>query len=121
MPQGGIDEGERPRDAALRELQEEIGTAKAAILREHPDWLTYDLPDHLLGVALKGKYRGQKQKWFAMRFEGADSDIDLTRHEPEFADWKWIEADALPGLIVPFKRDIYVQVVAAFRDLAVPG
>jgi putative (di)nucleoside polyphosphate hydrolase len=120
MPQGGIDGDESPRAAALRELEEEIGTDKAEILREHPDWLFYDLPPHLLGVGLRGKYRGQKQKWFAMRFRGTDSDIDLSAHEREFADWKWVDAAALPGLIVPFKRDIYLKVIEAFADLAVP-
>jgi putative (di)nucleoside polyphosphate hydrolase len=120
MPQGGIDDGENPEEAALRELKEEIGTDKARLLRAHPDWLCYDLPHHLLGVALRGKYRGQKQKWFAMRFTGEDGDIDIATHEPEFADWKWLAIDALPSLIVPFKRDTYVKVIDAFRDLAVP-
>ncbi len=118
MPQGGIDEGETPRQAALREMKEEIGTDKAEILREHPDWLTYDLPGHLLGVALHGRYRGQKQKWFALRFTGTDADIDVDTHEPEFAEWKWLAVEALPRLIVPFKRDTYAKVIDAFQDLA---
>jgi putative (di)nucleoside polyphosphate hydrolase len=115
MPQGGIDEGEAPRQAVLRELKEETGTDKAEILGEMDDWLTYDLPPHLVGIAFKGKFRGQKQKWFALRFTGRDSDIDLTAHEPEFSEWKWLALDDLPGVIVPFKRDAYAAVVAAFR------
>ena len=118
MPQGGIDQGETPRQAALRELKEEIGSDKAEPLREMEGWLDYDLPQHLLGVALKGRYRGQRQKWIAMRFLGQDSDIDLNTHEPEFADWKWLAVEALPRLIVPFKRDTYTKVIDAFRDLA---
>jgi putative (di)nucleoside polyphosphate hydrolase len=118
MPQGGIDEGEEPRTAVMRELKEETGTDKAEIIGEMPDWLNYDLPAHLVGIAFHGKYRGQRQKWFALRFRGTDSDFDLHTHEPEFAEWKWMDMDALPGLIVPFKRDTYAKVIAAFRGLA---
>ncbi len=118
MPQGGIDEGETAAEAVKRELKEEVGTDKAEILREHDEWLYYDLPPHLIGVALHGKYRGQKQRWFALRFTGSDSDIDLRTHEPEFATWRWVSMDELPSLIVPFKRDTYKKVIAAFRDLA---
>jgi putative (di)nucleoside polyphosphate hydrolase len=118
MPQGGIDQGETPGQAALRELKEEIGTDKAKPLREMEGWLDYDLPQHLLGVALKGRYRGQRQKWLAMRFTGNDGDIDVNTREPEFADWKWLAMEALPRLIVPFKRDTYAKVIDAFRDLA---
>jgi putative (di)nucleoside polyphosphate hydrolase len=121
MPQGGIDEGETPAEAGLRELKEEIGTDKAEILRERPDWLCYDLPQHLLGVALHGRYRGQKQKWLAMRFAGRDEDIDIATDHPEFAEWKWLAVEALPRLIVPFKRDTYAKVIAEFRDLAFPA
>ena len=121
MPQGGIDEGESPREAVLRELEEEIGTRNAEILREHPDWLTYDLPPRLVGLSLRGRYRGQTQKWFAMRFLGHDSDIDLATPHPEFSHWKWTPIEDLLGLIVPFKRDTYVKVIAAFRDLARPA
>ena len=120
MPQGGIDGDETPAEAGLRELKEEIGTDKAVILREMDDWLSYDLPRHLIGVALHGRYRGQKQKWLAMRFTGHDGDIDIKTHEPEFATWKWLSMEALPGLIVSFKRDTYQKVIAAFRDLAKP-
>jgi putative (di)nucleoside polyphosphate hydrolase len=121
MPQGGIDEGEDLHSAVLRELQEEIGTRKVEFLREHPDWLTYDLPPRLVGVALQGKYRGQKQKWFALRFTGRDSDINVAMPDQEFSDWRWVGVDELLGLIVPFKRDTYAQVVKAFRDLARPN
>jgi len=108
----------RRAEAALRELKEETGTDKATILREHSEWLAYDLPPHLLGVALHGRYRGQKQKWLAMRFTGEDSDINIATPEPEFAQWKWLAVEALPRLIVPFKRDTYAKVIAEFRDLA---
>ena len=118
MPQGGIDEGEEPRQAALRELKEEAGTDKAEIIGEMQDWVTYDLPAHLVGVAFHGKFRGQTQKWFALRFTGEDADINLTTHEPEFSSFQWVGMDELPGLIVPFKRDIYRAVIAAFRGLA---
>lgn len=99
-------------------MKEETGTDKAVILREHSDWLAYDLPAHLLGVALHGRYRGQKQKWLAMRFMGEDRDINIATPEPEFAQWKWLAVEALPRLIVPFKRDTYAKVIAEFRDLA---
>jgi putative (di)nucleoside polyphosphate hydrolase len=118
MPQGGIDGNETPREAALRELQEEIGTNKAEYLREMDEWLAYDLPQHLLGIALHGKYRGQRQKWIAMRFTGQDSDINIATEHPEFGHWKWLAIEALPRLIVPFKRDTYTKVIGEFRDLA---
>ena len=115
MPQGGIDEEEDPQAAVIREVAEETGTDKVEILEETAGWLEYDLPDDLVGVAWKGKYRGQKQKWFALRFTGRDSDFDLAAHaKPEFSDWRWAVLDELPGLIVPFKRTLYGAVVAAF-------
>ena len=121
MPQGGIDEGEDVRSAAIRELTEETGVRSASVLEETPDWLTYDLPDHLLGVAWKGRYRGQKQKWVAFRFTGDDAEIDISGvgHKPEFDDWRWARLDELENLIVPFKRDVYIQVVEAFRHHSV--
>ena len=121
MPQGGIDDGEEPRQTALRELSEEIGTTKVEFIREHPDWLTYDLPSHLVGIAWQGRYRGQKLKWFAVRFVGSDADINLKTEHQEFSDWKWADVDDLLRLIVPFKRETYAQVIAAFSDLAKPA
>ena len=116
LPQGGIDPDEDPTVAVFRELAEEIGTANAEILAEHPAWLTYDLPRHLVGVALKGRFCGQKQKWFALRFLGRDSEIDLSRdHDPEFDAWRWATLSDLPALAVDFKRAIY-EVLA--RDFA---
>ncbi|MBV8651670.1 MAG: RNA pyrophosphohydrolase [Alphaproteobacteria bacterium] len=117
MPQGGIDEGEAPREAALRELEEEIGTAKATILAESRAWLRYDLPAELVGKVWGGRYRGQRQKWFAMRFTGSDTDIDLATEHPEFMDWKWIEPGQLPELIIPFKRQLYRDVLAEFAGI----
>jgi putative (di)nucleoside polyphosphate hydrolase len=121
MPQGGIDPGETPRDTALRELSEEIGTTKVEFLREHPDWLTYDLPPQLVDIAWEGRYRGQKLKWFALRFAGSDADINVKTAHQEFSDWRWVDLGDLLGLIVPFKRETYAQVIAAFSDLAGPA
>ena len=118
MPQGGIDKGEEVRAAAFRELREETGVDKAEIVAEIDDWLTYDLPPELVGHALKGKYRGQKQRWFAMRFLGHDKDVDIAadKHQ-EFSEWAWVPIDELTELVVPFKRAIYERVVKEFAPL----
>jgi len=117
MPQGGIDEGEEPRRAALRELKEEIGTDHAEILAETRGWLRYDLPAEIAGRIWGGRYRGQRQKWFAMRFLGGDAEIDLATEHPEFSGWKWVPPAELPGLIVPFKRPLYVALIEEFAPL----
>ena len=119
LPQGGIDPGEDPAVAVLRELKEEVGTDNAEILGHHPDWLSYDLPDHLLGKALGGRYRGQRQLWFALRFLGKDHEIrlDLDPH-PEFDAWSWSPLDALPTLEVGFKRATYAILATAFAGYA---
>ena len=117
MPQGGIDKGEKPRKAALRELREEIGTDKAEIVAESQGWRPYDLPRELQGVLWKGRFRGQTQKWFLLRFTGKDADIDIATEHPEFLEWKWVELADVPRLIVPFKRKVYEEVVAEFGPL----
>ena len=115
MPQGGIDPGESPRDTAFRELEEEIGTAKAKILAETSGWLSYDLPADIVPNVWGGKYRGQTQKWFALEFTGRDGDIapKNVKH-PEFDEWRWVPPDLLPDLAVSFKRDIYVALLSEF-------
>ena len=121
LPQGGIDAGEDPRAAVLRELAEEIGTDRAEILAEHPDWLTYDLPPDLLGRALGGRYRGQRQRWFALRFLGTDAEIRLDADpHPEFDAWRWGRLAELPALAVGFKQAIYATLAEAFRPFAAP-
>lgn len=121
MPQGGIDDGETPAMAVMRELAEETGTDKATIIAETKEWLSYDLPDDLIGVSWGGRYRGQTQKWFALRFTGVDADFDLAADaKPEFTDWKWVAMAELPGLAVPFKRRLYDEIVAEFQGLAEP-
>jgi putative (di)nucleoside polyphosphate hydrolase len=120
MPQGGVDPGETPRQAAMRELEEEIGTAKADILAESRVWLTYDLPVELAGGIWGGRYRGQRQKWFVMRFTGSDGDINLATEHPEFDAWQWVAPDRLPDLIVSFKRRLYIDILAEFREHCAP-
>jgi putative (di)nucleoside polyphosphate hydrolase len=123
MPQGGIDPGEDPYAAALRELEEEISVAPehVTLLAESQDWLTYDLPAEMVGKVWKGKYRGQKQKWFALRFNGPESAINLATKHPEFDAWKWLPMAQLPDMIVPFKRALYQELVAEFGWLAGQG
>lgn len=123
MPQGGIDPGEDPYNAALRELYEETNIRSTKLLAEAPDWFNYDLPMTVLGKALKGRYRGQTQKWFALRFTGDESEIDVVApgggaHKPEFVEWRWERLERLPSLIIPFKRGVYEQVVTTFTPFA---
>lgn len=126
MPQGGIDEGETPYHAALRELREETNVCSAQLLGEAPNWLSYDLPTEVGKKSWRGRFRGQTQKWFALRFTGHDSEIDIDapdngRHKAEFDAWRWERIERLPELIVPFKREVYVQVCAHFAHLATPA
>lgn len=122
MPQGGIDDGEKPLVAAIRELYEETGMKSVTLLAETRGWVNYDLPAHLIGIGLKGKYRGQTQKWFAFRFDGNESEIAINpppgSHQAEFDAWEWKPMQELPGLIVPFKRGVYDQVIGEFAHLA---
>lgn len=121
MPQGGIDKGEKPKAAAIRELEEETGITKVEIIAKTKGWITYDLPKHLLGKVWKGKYCGQKQKWYAMRFLGQDSDINIETKHPEFHTWKWAKPDELIETVVTFKRDVYVQVLKEFEEYLTPS
>jgi putative (di)nucleoside polyphosphate hydrolase len=122
FPQGGIDKGEDPLRAALRELYEETSISAVSLLAEAPEWIYYDLPDAALGIAFKGKYRGQRQRWFAFAFTGKDSEIDVAtpgggKHKAEFEAWRWERLSRTPGLIVPFKKQAYEKVVEAFADI----
>lgn len=118
MPQGGIDPGEAPLDAAIRELGEEAGIAPGHIelVAEAPDELFYDLPDDLIGRIWKGKWRGQRQRWFLFRFTGTDADVNIQTAEPEFRAWQWVQPSQLPDLIVPFKRDLYARLLDIFGE-----
>jgi putative (di)nucleoside polyphosphate hydrolase len=119
MPQGGIDDGEEPEQAALRELEEETGISRdlVDILARSKDEYLYDLPEELIGKLWKGQWRGQRQWWFLLRFKGEDSDVNIFTKHQEFSEWQWVEAADLPGLIVPFKRRIYEGLVAEFGEL----
>ncbi|HEY7458997.1 MAG TPA: RNA pyrophosphohydrolase [Xanthobacteraceae bacterium] len=120
MPQGGVDANEDPWPAALRELYEETNVTSIEKLAESKEWYSYDIPRDIVGKAWKGKYRGQTQKWYALRFVGEDSEIDVMHpaggHEPEFVEWRWEKMERLPALVVPFKRKVYEQVVKEFRE-----
>ncbi len=119
MPQGGIDSGEEPRGAALRELEEETGVSpeQVDVLGALPEWLYYDFPADLVSKVAKGRFKGQKQRWFLMRFLGSDSDINIDTEHPEFSEWKWVEHTQLVANIVPFKRDVYQRVIDEFKPL----
>jgi len=122
MPQGGIDAGEQPIEAAYRELREETNVTSVSLIAEAPDWLSYDLPREIGKEAWRGKYRGQSQKWFAFRFEGDDAEIDIQApaggHKPEFDAWRWVPLEQTPELIIPFKREVYREVARLFAGLA---
>lgn len=118
MPQGGIDYGELPEEAALRELREETGVLpeKVSVVAQTAEWLRYELPEELLGTLWKGKYRGQEQMWFVMRFHGTDADVNIATDDPEFSEWRWMKPEDLIEKIVPFKRDLYRSIFSELRD-----
>ncbi len=123
MPQGGIDRDEAPIDACLRELQEETNVRSVTVLAEARDWYAYDLPQHVARKSYRGRYKGQRQKWFALRFDGDEAEIDIDApggHKPEFDAWRWERMERLPELIIPFKRAVYERVVADFAAFAAP-
>lgn len=115
LPQGGIERGEYPSDAALRELKEELGTSDVEIIAESKGWLTYDVPSEHTQKAWNGQWQGQRQKWFVMRYKGSDADFDLGSNQPEFSDWQWIPLRELPALAVHFKRELYRNIITEFQ------
>jgi putative (di)nucleoside polyphosphate hydrolase len=117
MPEGGIDAGETPRQAASRELREEVGTGRADILAESRGWFHHDVPEEIAQGIMGGRYRGNRQKWFAMRFTGSDADVNLATEHPEFDAWKWVKPQQLPELVVPFMHRLYLDILAEFRGL----
>lgn len=116
MPQGGIDEGEDPKTACFREMGEEIGTQKASYITEHSAWLDYDIPEALANKLWDGTYRGQTQKWMLLRYMGDDSDINIATQEPEFAEWQWMDPEMLISVAVPFKKDVYREIISSFKS-----
>ena len=116
MPQGGVEENEKYIDAMKRELCEETSVTSIKILKEFDEWLEYELPENLLGIIWKGKFRGQKQKWFISRFIGNDSEINVKTQHPEFIEWKWIEMSELPNVIVDFKKDVYKKILIKLKE-----
>lgn len=121
MPQGGIDEGEDAITACFREMAEEIGTNKAELVSQFPDWLDYDIPEPLANKLWSGTYRGQSQKWMLLRYQGTDEDINIATEHPEFEDWQWMAPDELVSLAVPFKKDVYRKLMAEFAPLFMQG
>ncbi len=119
MPQGGIDDGEDIVDAAFREMKEEIGTNNAEILAETKQWYKYDLPYYLINRLWNGRYRGQRQKWFLIKYLGKDEDININGVNIEFVDWRWVKIEELTQIIVPFKRNLYISVIEEFRDVII--
>lgn len=117
MPQGGIDKGEDEKTAAVRELLEEVGTDKAQIISQSRDYHYYDLPEEIIPKVWGGKYRGQKQRWYVFLFDGEDTDINIQTEHPEFCQWKWVDANELPDVIVPFKRKIYTEILSEFTNI----
>ena len=116
MPQGGLEEGEEPEEGCFRELEEEVGTRKATLLAEHPEWLSYDIPQQWRPAGWENRYCGQTQKWFLLRFDGTDADIRVDTDDPEFLDWRWATVDEVIAGAIEFKRELYPRVFAAFAD-----